>query len=174
MPADAFVRRARPTDAPQIAAVQARAWHRAYADLLTPEVAGRLTAEGLTGAWTAELDADDRTVFVAVEGPDVVGAATVRTEVAEAELATLVVDPDRQRRGHGSRLLSAVTDTLRAEGTTAVRTWSPAVDDARLRFLTSAGLQPDGARRVLRNADGDEVVEIRFSAGLGPGAEPSS
>ena len=164
MPADASVRRARAGDAPMIAAVQARAWRQAYADLLPPEVADQLVPERFEDAWRAEVAGS--LVFVATSADVVVGAAAVRTDPPAGEIATLVVDPAEQRRGHGSRLLSAVTDTLREDGATEVRAWTPSVDSARLRFLTSAGLEPDGAQRVLVNADGAEVIEIRLHAVL--------
>jgi ribosomal protein S18 acetylase RimI-like enzyme len=170
VPADASVRRARPSDVPAIAAVQARAWRQAYSDLLTEELTAQLTPDRFVTAWKAELAA--ATVFVATSGEAVVGVAAVRTGQTEeagppaAEIAALVVDPARQRQGHGSRLLSAVTDTLRQEGTGQVNTWAPSVDAARLRFLTSAGLEPDGAQRVLENGNGETVVEIRLSAVL--------
>lgn len=163
MPADASVRRARSSDVPAIAAVQARAWKRAYADLLTGGLAEQLTPDRFVTAWRAELATS--VVFVATSADAVVGVAVLRAEPT-GEIATLVVDPAHQRRGHGSRLLSAATDTLREDGASQVSVWAPSVDIARIRFLTSAGLQPDGAQRVLENADGDTVVEIRLSAVL--------
>jgi N-acetylglutamate synthase-like GNAT family acetyltransferase len=164
MPADASVRRAREGDVPMIAAVQARAWQRAYADLLSAEVAEQLVPERFVDAWRSEVAAS--LVFVATSADVVVGAVAVRTAPPVGEIATLVVDPAEQRRGHGSRMLSALTDTLRDGGASEVRAWTPTVDNARLRFLTSAGLEPDGAQRVLVNADGGEVIEIRLRAVL--------
>ena len=164
MPADASVRRARAGDVPMIAAVQARAWRQAYADLLPDDVADALAPERFVDAWVSEVEAS--LVFVATSADVVVGAAAVRSDPPAGEIAALVVDPTEQRRGHGSRLLSALTDTLREGGTTEVRAWTPSVDNARLRFLTSAGLAPDGVQRVLVNADGAEVIEIRLRAAL--------
>lgn len=166
--ADASVRRARSSDVPAIAAVQARAWRQAYAGLLPEQVVAQLAPERFVAAWRAEIGASGEqaagsAVFVALSGATVVGAASVRPG---GELATLVVDPDRQRQGHGSRLLSAAADTLREAGVAEVHAWAPSADEARLRFLTSAGLQPDGVQRVLRSDDGGEVVEIRLHAVL--------
>jgi GNAT superfamily N-acetyltransferase len=168
MPADASVRPARGADVPAIAAVQARAWQRAYTDLFTPQVASALTADRFEAAWQAEVGGDPA-VFVATLGAEIVAVASARQSTAPgapAELATLVVDPDHQRQGHGSRLLAAVVDTLREAGVATLTTWAPSVDDARLRFLRSAGLEPDGAQRRLENGAGEEIIEIRFSAAL--------
>ena len=68
-------------------------------------------------------------------------ARTSRT----AELLELHVRPDRRREGHGSRLLAASVDQVRAQGAQTATAWVGATDDAARAFLSEAGL---GARRL--------------------------
>ena len=55
------------------------------------------------------------------------------------ELGAFEVDPQARGRGHGSRLLNACVDTLRADGFEQAVCWVEASDDARRKFLTDAG-----------------------------------
>ena len=64
---------------------------------------------------------------------------------ADGEVEEFAVDPPARHRGHGSRLLNACADTLRADGFTRARWWVGTTDDALRRFLTSAGWAADGA-----------------------------
>jgi GNAT superfamily N-acetyltransferase len=111
------IRRATPGDAAAIAAAQARAWRRAYADIVTPEdmpsaaffeqrVRERL-AESERDVWV--WDQDGRVAgFVAV------GAS--REAAGEGELHALYVDPPAQGAGVGSALLARAEELLRASG----------------------------------------------------------
>ena len=114
-------------------------------------------------------------VLVAIgtrEQPDVVGFAAIGPSADpdagpdDGEIGVLLVDPDRQRAGHGSRLLAAAAEHLRGMGMRSVSSWTPSADLARRAFLLSAGLREDGARREHAGAAGDVVAEIRLSAGL--------
>jgi GNAT superfamily N-acetyltransferase len=80
----------------------------------------------------------------------------------DAEVLVLVVDPDAQRRGHGSRLINAAVDVLRDGGFRRVTTWVPDADEPRRRFLESAGFGADGATRVL-DTSGDGTSTVRES-----------
>jgi len=175
--ADASVRRATPADVPAIAAVQTRALRAAYADILDPEVLAELSAGALEPSWTSEVGRRQspsarHTVLVACSGSTVVAVAAIRpseepdADGDDGDLAVLAVDPAHQRAGHGSRLLSAVVAHLRETGVTRLVAWSPATDEARRGFLTSAGMVPDGARRTYETSDGRRVTEVRLSAAL--------
>ena len=78
----------------------------------------------------------------------------------DAELHALLVDPAALGRGHGSRLLAAAADHLRADGFTAAVTWVPAEDEPLRRFLAGAGWAPDGASRDL-DLTGDGSATLR-------------
>jgi GNAT superfamily N-acetyltransferase len=176
--ADVSVRPARPGDVPAIAAVQARAWRAAYADLLDPGTLDRLTPEALAGPWreaVTQPPSPRHAVLVALADDLVVGfAAAAPSEDADAgaddgELVALAVDPAHQHAGHGSRLLAAAADHLRDAGLRSVAAWTPAGDAPRRAFLASAGLREDGATRDYQDRD---LTEVRYSAafeGPGPG-----
>lgn len=168
--ADVSVRVAWADDAASIAAVQARAWQRQYADLLPPEALAALDGEDLAATWHAALarpeDARNR-VLVALERNRVVGFAVTGPAgdpdcdpVADGEVVELDIDPEEQRLGHGSRLLQACIDTLAADRFTRAVTWVNSTDDAMRGFLTSAGWAPDTAHRELA-MDEEATVTVR-------------
>lgn len=157
-------------DAAGIAAVQAASWAVEYADLLPAEVLASLEAPELAAAWhqamTRPPDARNR-VLVALERVAVRGYAVTGPSpdpdadpVSDGELAELVVHPEHGRAGHGSRLLQACVDTLRADRFTRATMWLASTDDVRREFLTGAGWAPDGAHREL-DLHGDGSVRVK-------------
>jgi GNAT superfamily N-acetyltransferase len=176
--ADVSVRVAWAGDAPAIAAVQVRAWREEYAGLLPAGLLAELDPDRLAEVWTEALsrppDARNR-VLVALARTSVRGyAVTIPSPdpdsdpVADGELAELTVDPGHRGRGHGSRLLQAAVDTLRADRFTRGLLWLASTDDARRAFVASAGWAPDGAHREL-DLDGDgatRVRQVRLHTGL--------
>jgi GNAT superfamily N-acetyltransferase len=156
--ADRSVRLAWADDAPAIAGVQARAWRQSYAHLLPDAVLADIDADAFAHAWQqaiAKPPSARHRVLVALEGNTVVGfAATTPSDDPDAkpsdgEVIALHVDPDATGVGHGSRLMSALADTLRADGFARARVWVIAGDDAIRRFLEPAGWGADGAHRQL-------------------------
>lgn len=77
----------------------------------------------------------------------------------DGEIDQFVIDPPARHRGHGSRLLNACADTLRADGFGRARWWVLAGDDALRRFLTTAGWAADGAHREI--GTDDETVRLK-------------
>ena len=166
-------------DAVGIAAVQVAAWRRQYAGLLPDEVLAGLDEEQFATAWHRSMarpeDARNR-VLVALERNAVRGFAVTSPSpdpdsdpVADAELSELVVHPDHTRAGHGSRLLHACVDTMRADRFRRATTWLPSTDDVRREFLVLAGWAPDGAHRELDlHGDGSVLVkQVRLHTDLG-------
>lgn len=162
-------RLALPGEAAQIAAVQRRSW----AQLLPSGVAGHLLdsvpADAMADSWVAAIvrpPLATMRVLVAVADGAVVGFAAVGpsddddAHDEDALVAEFVVDPPAQRRGHGSRLLHAVADTLRADGFARATWWVRATDDPLRAFLASAGWAPDGAHRVV--GTDDEAARVRM------------
>lgn len=175
--ADRSVRVAWAADAEAIGAVQARSWLRSYASLLPQPVVDRIDGAAFAAAWqeavTKPPSARHR-VLVALDHGRVVGfAATAPSEDPDAEpldgeIVAFHVDPGAQGAGHGSRLVAAVVDTLRADGFTHARIWVLSGDDELRGFVESAGWGADGAHRTLDlTGDGTATVkQIRLHTDL--------
>jgi ribosomal protein S18 acetylase RimI-like enzyme len=168
--ADVSVRVAWADDAEAIAGVQVRAWRRVYAGLLPAEVLEALDPADIAATWAASLtkpeDARNR-VLVALERNTVRGFAITSPSpdpdsdpVLDGEVSELTVDPEHTRQGHGSRLLQACADTLRADRFRRAVLWLNSTDDVLRTFLSEAGWAPDGAHRVLDlRGDGEVLVK---------------
>jgi GNAT superfamily N-acetyltransferase len=171
------VRLAWPTEAAGIAAVQRRSWAVQLPPPLADAMLADVSVEQMTEAWHGAITRPPRASFrvlVAVEEGRVVGFASTMPspdEDAEAgqdgQLEEFVVDPPAQRRGHGSRLLHAVADTLRSDGFTNARCWVGADDELLRAFLADAGWAPDGAEREIGSDDEDlRVRQVRLHTQL--------
>jgi GNAT superfamily N-acetyltransferase len=167
--ADVSVRIAWADDAAAIAELQLRTWREVYAGVL-PAEALPADADAAAQAWRASLstpkDARNR-ALVALERNRVVGFAITAPAVdpdcdpvQDAELMEFTVDPDERGKGHGSRLLQAAVDTMRADRFTRSVLWTIASDDALRRFLTDAGWAPDTAHREL-DLDGEGTTLVK-------------
>lgn len=174
-PTAASVRSATAADAAAIGAVQLRSWRQAYRGVLPGTTLDGLSAERLAQAWRAAITAPPsprHRVLVACAADLVVGFAAVAPRLdrdaagPDGELVELLVDPAHQRTGHGSRLLAAAADVLREGAAETIAAWVPLADEPRRAFLTSAGLQPDGAHRTLASLDGTEAEQVRLVASL--------
>ncbi|MDR3202550.1 MAG: GNAT family N-acetyltransferase, partial [Bifidobacteriaceae bacterium] len=176
------VRAARPADASRMGAVQVAAWrvtHRALlgarADSLDPARFAAAWADAIAlaaapPAHHAAPAADDAAppvhgrpaapvVLAATATGSLVGFAAVAPSGDPdaagrcAEIVALEVDPPRRRAGHGSRLLAAAAAAARdAWGAAEVRIWVTAGDQARARFLASAGFTPVSRSRPQSSA----------------------
>lgn len=162
------VRLALPAESRDIAVVQRRSWSES-GDPAARHLLESIDLGAMTQAWhraiTRPPEARFR-VLVAVETGRVVGAATTVPSPdpdADAQLDgaidELVIDPFARQRGHGSRLVNACIDTLRADGFVRARHWLRSDDDVRRRFLTDAGWGPDGAHREIGSED--EAVRVK-------------
>ncbi len=176
--ADASVRTARPSDAPAIGLVQATVFRDTYAAVLGQEALDQFEGPRFATVWRRSLEhppTPAHRALVACAGDQVVGLAALGPAqdvdpglpASAGEILVLGVHPDARRQGHGSRLLNACADTLRAHDHTALVTWVPAGDEAGRAFLATGGLQPDGAwRERVIGPDGQTLREIRVVADL--------
>jgi GNAT superfamily N-acetyltransferase len=89
----------------------------------------------------------------------------------DGAIEVFVVDPAAQHRGHGSRLLNACADTLRADGFGRASWWVNAADDALRAFLSEAGWAADGATREIGPEDGSvRLKQVRLHTNLEAGS----
>ena len=178
--ADVSVRPARPDDAAAIARVQTVTWRTAYRDVLPLAVLDQWDESAAAASWRAAVTAAPTPahgVLVALDGEEVVGFAAYGPAESSpdeppapdgpaTEIAPLLVEPRWGRRGHGSRLLAAVSDLARATGAGRLVTWLPETDRVTARFLESAGWDRDGWARTL-DTGGDPLREVRWHTLLG-------
>jgi GNAT superfamily N-acetyltransferase len=185
--ADVSVRPAVPDDAAEIARVQVVTWRAAYRSLLPTPVLDDWDAAAAASSWRSAISTPPTPghgVLVALERNTVVGftafgpAELTEGEAADpagptTEVGTLLVEPRWGRRGHGSRLLAAVSDLARAGGAARLQVWLPEADRVSARFYESAGWAPDGWARTL-DTGAEPLREIRWHALLDevPGAAP--
>ncbi|MEV4478677.1 GNAT family N-acetyltransferase [Micromonospora coxensis] len=177
-----YVRPARPEDAGEIARIQLATWRVAYRRILPRHVLDNLDEAYLARRWSAavqEPPSGAHRVLVAVEQAEqsyLVGFAASGPADAEAlapqepaeslgegvvAVTDLLVEPRWGRRGHGSRLLSAMVEHWRTDGFSRAVAWAFDGDEATRKFLTSTGWEPDGAARAL-DVDDMLVPQLRL------------
>ncbi|PSL01109.1 acetyltransferase (GNAT) family protein [Haloactinopolyspora alba] len=175
--ADKSVRLAWAADTDAVGRVQARAWQHSYQELLPKELLDEVDSEQFAAAWSQAVirpPTAQHRVLVALDAGRVVGfAATAPSDDPDAqptdgEVVAFHIDPDELGEGHGSRLISAVADTLRADGFTRGRIWLFVGEDALRGFLEPAGWGPDSAHRTLDlTGDGEHTVrQVRLHTDL--------
>ena len=163
------VRLAWPTEAAAVSAVQRRGWLALPAPLGESMLAA-VDEAAMVRAWEQVIarptDARRRVLVAVGEDGRVVGFATTGPStdpdaeaLADGEVDQFWIDPPAQRRGHGSRLLNACADTLRADGFLRARWWVLSQDVVLRRFLAVAGWEPDGARRTIGAEDGTVTID---------------
>jgi diamine N-acetyltransferase len=147
------IRPARPTDAPQIAALVAAVWIDTYAtDGVTPAIAQHVLGTITAAKISAELARPGRLAWVATQGDGVLGFADLQPDqvapclgpVRQAEILHLYVNERHLRRGIGSALLRTCCDVAFALGCAAVWLSVWAENDRALRFYESHGWEWSG------------------------------
>lgn len=147
--ADVFVRPARPGDEEQIGRIQVDAWVAALGERLGRRRHDAFDREAVVAGWAQALTSPPtpgHEVFVAIADGNICGFVAVSPP---RDIVALEVCPSKRRRGHGSRLLAAAVDHLRAAGGTDMRLWALSRDRVRSEFLESAGFAEAGMSREL-------------------------
>jgi L-amino acid N-acyltransferase YncA len=126
------IRRATPADAPAIAAVHARTWRHAYADIVDPE---RMPDPEQQAPRFAEHIASGGEVYVFDQDGLVAGFAALDGE----ELRAIYVEPAAQGAGVGSALLEASVEGLRAAGLHEAFVWCFAANGLARAFYERHG-----------------------------------
>ena len=146
-----FVRLALPREAHDIATIQ----YQLMADPSHPLHAlyEQADVDSLAQVWHRSITRPPLAsyrVLVATEHDTVVGMVAVgpsEDEDAGAEdgqVVELMVSPLARRQGHGSRLVQAAVDTMRADGFTHATWWLPSTADDLRGWLQDMGWAPDG------------------------------
>ncbi len=170
------VRLALPTEAASIAALQRRGWAQTWPRPMADAALASIDLDAMTAAWERAIVRPPLAQFrvlVALGGGRLVGFAAVGpsddTDAhpgLDALVGEFVIDPQAQRQGHGSRLLNAVADTLRADGFTRATWWVRTTDDVLRRFVTESGWDADGAFREVAGDDGVGIKMVRLHTAL--------
>ncbi|MGG5807738.1 N-acetyltransferase family protein [Falsiroseomonas sp. CW058] len=171
------IRRARPGDAPAIAAVHVAAWRSAYAGILDDRYLANLSEARLAAFYQrAILDRrEGHAVFVATAaGQDhprdapggeagVVGFASGgrnrRRGLGEGEVETLYVLDDYRERGVGRRLMRAMAAHLRAIGCNSAMAWVLRDNPSRF-FYRHLGGRPAMHEAIRVAGQGVEQVAV--------------
>jgi len=178
-PIAASVRLAWPDEASSIAELQRRSWAAEWPSDLAELMLASVSLADMVEAWRTAIERPPEAAFrvlIATDGQRVVGFATTMPSQDEdadqrndAAIDAFVVDPVAQHQGHGSRLLNACADTLRADGFVRASCWVNADDETFRRFLTAAGWAADGATREIGPEDESvRLKEVRLHSNLQP------
>lgn len=176
------VRLALPSEAGDIAAIQRRAWDHDESPALRDWLLSSVDLADLTEVWHRSISRPPEArcrVLVALSGSDgttadsVVGFATTQPgddpdsdPAQDGEIAEWTIDPTARSTGHGSRLLNAAIDTLRADGFARVSVWVASTDDVRRRLLTESGWAPDGSHREIGPHEDLTIKQVRLHTSI--------
>jgi len=145
---EAIIRLAVPTDAPAIAQVRVDAWRSTYRGMIPAAYLAAMKVEQSTALWERVLSAAPNTTntFVAVVDGAVVGFASglmlaEPKHGLDAELSAIYLRQDCQRKGSGTRLLSAVAQAQRRHGATGLLTWVIAGNREARAFYEGLGAE---------------------------------
>jgi len=146
--ASALVRVAAPTDAPAIARVRIDAWRSTYRGMIPDAYLDGMSVAESEAHWRRILQAAPGrfSVFVAVEGEEVVGFAAGHMLDppklgCDAELSAIYLTADRRRTGIGRRLAGTVAAAQRGHGATALLTWVIAGNRPARAFYEALGAE---------------------------------
>jgi ribosomal protein S18 acetylase RimI-like enzyme len=174
MAATVRLRRARPEDAPAIAAVHVETWRQAYSDVLPAAFLDALDVGRRRELWDAQLRAtpadrrpwvaeiDDRVVGFVSSGP----SRDADARDAVGEVYAIYVVPDCWGTGIGRDLLRRAERDLRDHGYPRATLWVLADNQRARRFYEAAGWTPADTRT--ETIGGKEVEEVRYRRTIEP------
>ena len=145
------VRRARPEDAPVLAAVHVTAWHETYTGLLPDDMIAVLTVEVRRAWWVQRLSNPPETpggaTYLAELAGEAVGFGTCndqRSDVLagagfDGEISSCYVLRAAQGRGVGHALMARMATRLQRAGYRAAGTWVLRMNAPGRRFIEGRG-----------------------------------
>lgn len=163
------IRRARPDDAGEIAAVHIKSWQVAYKGILPAEFLESLNISNRTAYWRRVIS-EKESVLVAADGR-VIGFCTpivARGEQGWGEISAIYLDPDRWGEGWGRALLSAGEDDLASRSFDRALLWVLKDNHRARSFYEKSGWKL-GKRFQLLEIGGAPVTEVRYEKKLAAG-----
>ena len=168
-------RRARETDARELAQVHIAAWRAAYRDLLPHDYLASLSVDAREQAWRERLTllAANRRPWVATADGQIVGFASAGPERDDddnlsndvGEVYAINVLPDCWHKGVGRNLMRHAERELREHRYSEAILWC-LTDNARARaFYERLGWHFDGTTKV-RDFGGADIEEVRYRKAL--------
>jgi GNAT superfamily N-acetyltransferase len=158
------VRVAVPADIPGIARVHFESWRTTYPGLIPAAYLADLTLEGRESLWRANFKAPLGPLFVAVDGPRIVGFAYAGPCRAKdtpyvGEIYALYVLDDVQGRGVGRRLFRTGAEALLGLGLRSMVVWVLESNPSR-GFYEAMGGRLAGAKKFLMG--GAFLTEVAY------------
>lgn len=159
-----MIRPAGLSDATAIAAIHVRTWQSAYQDLLPADFLNGLSVSKRAEYWSAELRHARTRVLVFENDHQILGwISTGVSRDADApdaqEIYAIYVEPQHQRAGIGTKLLSAVESALPASSDLTL--WVLAGNREALAFYGARGYVRDGLTQEL-TLGGATLTEVRL------------
>ncbi len=152
-----IIRRARPVDAPAMAAVHVASWQAAYLGLVPVAVLNDLSVRSRTASWArilADGEARGSRAWVAVVNGRILGFVSAgptrdaddrRRDVGE--VYAIYLAPTAWGHGLGGELLRTAEDDLCDRGNKAATIWVLAGNTRARRFYEQCGYAADGGAR---------------------------
>jgi ribosomal protein S18 acetylase RimI-like enzyme len=142
------IRRAKHSDRPRIAAVQAESWRDAYADVLPDAYLTDQIATDLERHWS-ELKIQTEDVVLVAEDNGIFGFIAVWCR-PDPFIDNLHVIPSQRSKGLGSALLRSAAQRLLEKGYTTAYLWVVASNERALQlYKRLAGIRTDMALKPL-------------------------
>jgi GNAT superfamily N-acetyltransferase len=162
------LRRADPSEYPDLAALHVRTALTAFRDIFPPSAPKPLLAEEIEG-WRRLLGNDPARTAAFVIGPPgaVEGVAVARLDSDDGptgNVERVYVDPGHWRHGHGSRLLDAALAWLGAAGCTGAELWTLERNSLSRSWYERRGWQLVDGRLDIWPEGG--IVDVRYRRAL--------
>ncbi len=143
-------------------------WRDAYAGLLPGEFLACLDVNEWAERHRGRLaDPAEGTFRLVLESEGQIGGFVFggpsRDDFPGGEVYAIYVDPARQGRGAGCRLLAAAERKLAESGFTDASLWVLAANRPARGFYESQGWHGDGSEKAWEVTDGVSVMEVRYA-----------
>jgi L-amino acid N-acyltransferase YncA len=161
------LRKARPSDAPNIARVYVNAWRSAYAGILPDNVLVDMSPLVQAGRWNTQIERQDKNNIVLVMESHEYGVIGVGsagpgrdTEATVGEVYTLYVEPDWHGMGVGRLLLEGLFHQLEVSQKRSAMLWVLAANPARFFYEAVGGQRMSERTERIWGTDLPEIAYV--------------